>query len=98
MPITCKSQLLKKLSYIRFLKTINKLQLQNSKLKKKISKYKTYASNIDVLLKSIDSETPLVSVEGNDHEIVDEDRIYVMENNEHKIVEENRNIEDFEDP
>jgi hypothetical protein len=51
-------------------------------LKQKLAKHKTKTSNIDVILKEIDSENPLVLVEGNVHE----------------IEEEHKNIEDFEDP
>jgi len=97
MPITCKSQFLKKSLYLRLLKIIDRLQLQNSKLKKKLAEYKTKDFNVDVLLKETDFETLLVSVEGSNHEIAEENGNGVMDNNEHEIVEEHINIEDSKD-
>jgi hypothetical protein len=70
MPPAYSSQLLKKPSYLRLLKTIDKLQLENSKLKQKLDEYETEAVNF---------KTPSISVEVSDHVVAGKDKHNEME-------------------
>jgi hypothetical protein len=55
-------------SYLRLLESIEKLQLQNLKLKRKIVKYKSQASNMDFLLRVINSKSePTFNNESNEN-------------------------------
>jgi len=64
------------------LKTIDKLQLENSKLKQKHDEYETEATNF---------KTPSISVEVSDHVVSGKDNHNEIEDSEHDVSKEHKN-------